>query len=317
VKFTIKVLALLVGTLILANVANAQSAREQLQQLTTQLQRSPADQALRENIIKLALTLDPKPSIPDAATLSEGAAEYAFKNAQNTSDYSDAAKQYEKALLIAPWIAADYFNCGVAHEKAGENNEAIRSFNLYILAAPNADDLQGVKKRIGGLQYAAQKAADDASRPAREAAMRDAAAREADERMGFTNNLDGTVTDHRAALMWQREYERKLRNWEDSMNYCRSLSLAGHSDWHLPDKEELLSLGRNYLSKMERGSNIPIYEGNYFPSAMEQRGLQFWSSWSDPADGSAYAGRFQIIDGSVISGRKSFLFYARCVRPGR
>jgi tetratricopeptide (TPR) repeat protein len=140
--------------------------RDQLQRLTAQLQQSPADQALREKVIGLTLTLNPKPTTPDAAIMAEGAAEYAFKNAKTDSDYSDAAKQYDKALLLAPWLAADYFNCGVAHEKAGENKEAIRNFNLYLPAAPNAEDALAVKRRIGGLQYAAQKAQDEANNPA-------------------------------------------------------------------------------------------------------------------------------------------------------
>lgn len=159
--------------------------RDQIQQLTTQLQQSPGDQALRERIIALVLTLNPKPATPDAVTMSEGAAEYAFKNAKTTADYSDAAKQYEKALLLAPWLADDYFNCGVAHEKAGENKEAIRSFNLYLLAAPNANDAQVIKKRIGGLQYVAQKAEDEANSP--EAKMEQ-----------FIKTLDGGV--------WRRAY---------------------------------------------------------------------------------------------------------------
>ena len=139
--------------------------RDQLQQLTAQLRQTPNDEALREKIILLALTLNPKPPTPDAAIIAEGAAEYAFKNAKTNSDYGEAAKQYERALLLAPWLAADYFNCGVAHEKAGENKEAIHNFNLYLLAAPDADDAMAVKKRIGGLQFAAQKAVDEANSP--------------------------------------------------------------------------------------------------------------------------------------------------------
>ena len=160
---TLLALVLLVASLPL--FAQDRQPGDQLQQLTMQLQQSPGDQALREKIIALALTINPKPATPDAATMAEGAAEYAFKNAKVNSDFSDAAKQYEKALLLAPWLAADYFNCGVAHEKADENQEAIRSFSLYLLAAPNADDALAVKKRIGGLQYAAQKAVDEANSP--------------------------------------------------------------------------------------------------------------------------------------------------------
>ncbi|HWS17479.1 MAG TPA: hypothetical protein VN223_05670 [Candidatus Elarobacter sp.] len=121
-------------------------ARDQLQQLTTHLQQSPGDQALREKIIALALALNPKPATPDPATMAEGAAEYAFNNAKANSDFSDAAKQYEKALLLAPWLAADYFNCGIAHEKAGEEKEAIRNFNLLPAGRAECGRCAGRKK---------------------------------------------------------------------------------------------------------------------------------------------------------------------------
>ena len=151
------------------------NAPDSFQQTFADLQKNPGDDALREKIIKLALTLNPKPATPDDAITHEGAAEYAFKNAKANSDYSDAAKEYEKALLAAPWVAADYFNCGMAHEKAGENKDAIRNFNLYLLAAPNADDAVDVKKRIGGLQYAQQKIDDQQQQQAQAAqAQRDA-----------------------------------------------------------------------------------------------------------------------------------------------
>jgi tetratricopeptide (TPR) repeat protein len=177
------------SSLSLFGQANS-SAREQLQQLTAQLQNSPSDQALREKIIALAVTLDPKPATPTAATQAEGAAEYVFKNAKSNSDYSDAAKQYEKALLLAPWLASDYFNCGVAHEKAGENKEAIRSFNFYLLAAPNAEDVLAVNKRIGALQYLAQKSADAANEQAR---IANEQARVAAQQAAIYQGLDGGV----------------------------------------------------------------------------------------------------------------------------
>jgi hypothetical protein len=170
------------------------SCETPLQQLTTRLQQSPGDEALREKIIALALTMDPKPTTPDAAIMAEGGAEYAVKSAKTDSDYSDAAKQYEKALLLAPWLAADYFNCGVAHEKAGENKEAIRSFNLYLLAAPNADDTVALKKRIGGLQYAVQKGKEEANSPEANLAK-------------FLKTLDGGV--------WRETHDSGV-NWNGS-----------------------------------------------------------------------------------------------------
>jgi tetratricopeptide (TPR) repeat protein len=175
------VLCLLAVSALRAQDSPSLPARDQLLQLTSQLQQSPGYQALRERIIALALTLSPKPATPDAATMAEGGAEYILKNAKAASDYSAAAKQYEKALLLAPWLAADYFNCGVAHEKAGETRDAIRNFGLYLLAAPSAEDAQAVKKRIGGLQYASEEVQQAQTAAAAEERTR----REYWDRLGF------------------------------------------------------------------------------------------------------------------------------------
>jgi tetratricopeptide (TPR) repeat protein len=305
--------ALLASSLFGQTEAPAASPRERLQEFTAQLRNSPDDQALREKIIALALTLDPKPATLDAVTLAEGAAEYAFKHAQSNADFADAAKQYEKALLLAPWLADDYFNCGVAHEKADENKQAIRSFSLYLLAAPTADDTQAVRKRIGGLQYAVQKAEDEANRPAKEAAAKEAAAKEADERAGLTDNRDGTVTDHKRLLMWQKDDDGYKRNWDDSVSYCSGLSLADHSDWHLPNREELLSFWDDAASKMGKRKTY-IDTGNYFPSAKE---FYYWSSTTYSGRDKDAAGRFFLPDGSVEPGLKKFPYYVRCVRRER
>jgi hypothetical protein len=180
----------LAATQLGAQVPANSTPREQVQQLTAQLQNSPTDGALREKIVALALTLNPRPATPEAAIMAEGAAEYAFKNAKVNSDFSDAAKQYEKALLLAPWLAADYFNCGVAHERAGENKEAISSFGFYLLTSPGAEDALAVKKRIGGLQYAAQKTAETAKE---QASAADEQAREAARLAAVYQGLDGGV----------------------------------------------------------------------------------------------------------------------------
>jgi tetratricopeptide (TPR) repeat protein len=143
---------------VLVSAANAQTPQQTLNQHLSDLQKNPNDYALREKIIRHVQTMKQKPAIPSEVIKHEGAAEYAFKNAKNESDYLDSAKEYEKALLIAPWLAIDYFNCGVAYEKAGQFKKAIAQFNLYLIAAPDAQDANAVLKRIGGLEYAAGKA---------------------------------------------------------------------------------------------------------------------------------------------------------------
>lgn len=65
-KSTINLLLLMFGVL-LANIAHAESPREQLQQMAMQLQQSPNDNALRERIIKLAPTLKTLLSMLDTA----------------------------------------------------------------------------------------------------------------------------------------------------------------------------------------------------------------------------------------------------------
>jgi len=39
--------------------------------------------------------------------------------------------------------------------------------------------------------------------------------------------------------MWQQSSDDAPRSWQESVAFCSSLSLGGHSDWNLPDKTEL------------------------------------------------------------------------------
>ncbi len=166
------------------DLVQASGSQETLNQYVSDLQKNPTDQALREKIIKLALTLNPKPVVPQDVVMHEGAAEYAIKHAKTATDFADAAKEYEQALLSAPWIAADYFNCGVAYEKAEQYDAAIRNFNLYLAASPGAKDTNDVLKRIGGLEYAANKAAKG---PSQEAVV----AQEQNKSEDWSRKLDG------------------------------------------------------------------------------------------------------------------------------
>jgi len=65
---------------------------------------------------------------------------------------------------------------------------------------------------------------------------------------GFTDNGDQTVTDNVTGLMWQRNTQdadldqNGTTTWREALAYCESLQLAGHTDWRLPNRMELLSL---------------------------------------------------------------------------
>ena len=156
-------LPVLVALFMGAATAQAQSPQQTLNQYVADLQKTPGDYALREKIIRHVQAMKPAPAVPIEAEKFEGRAEFAIKSANTEADFLDAAKEYEKALLTAPWVPAYYFNQGIAFEKAGKLKEAKRSFEMYLLAAPNAQDARDVRKRIAGLEYAIEKLAKESS----------------------------------------------------------------------------------------------------------------------------------------------------------
>jgi len=54
----------------------------------------------------------------------------------------------------------------------------------------------------------------------------------------FQDNDDGTITDTVTGLMWQKEENQRM-NWAEAMKNCEKMTLAGHSDWRLPNIKEL------------------------------------------------------------------------------
>lgn len=150
---TSKLLVFIFTFLALAVSASAQSPREELKQMVEQLQKTPADNALREKTINLAVGIKPAPAIPAEAERLEGRAQYAFKNAKSEADMLDAAREYLKAVEAAPWIPDYYFNLCTILEKANRPAEAIRACQFYLIAAPSAADSADVRKRVAGLEY--------------------------------------------------------------------------------------------------------------------------------------------------------------------
>jgi serine/threonine-protein kinase len=61
----------------------------------------------------------------------------------------------------------------------------------------------------------------------------------------FTDNGNGTVTDTKMGLMWQKDTAPERITWPEAQSYIQQLNETGfadHSDWRLPDNEELRSL---------------------------------------------------------------------------
>lgn len=73
----------------------------------------------------------------------------------------------------------------------------------------------------------------------------------------FTDNGDGTVTDEATGLMWQQADDGTGRNWLESLEYAEGLTLAGYSDWRLPNAHELQSI-LDYTRSMQATGSAAI-----------------------------------------------------------
>lgn len=86
-KTTCNLLIAAFTLLTLTASAYAQSPREQLNQLTAQLQQTPTDNVLRERIIKLGAEIKPAPAIPEEARRPFVRANTALKDAKTEAEY--------------------------------------------------------------------------------------------------------------------------------------------------------------------------------------------------------------------------------------
>lgn len=95
----------------------------------------------------------------------------------------------------------------------------------------------------------------------------------------FTNNDDGTITDASTGLMWEQERTEKYGDEgvpvrftrKQSLDYCASLELAGHTDWRLPTCKEMISLV-NF-----RGVSNLVY-ARVFPNLQADKGNIYWTA---------------------------------------
>lgn len=151
---------LVVATGIGVSRAQAPAAFDQM---LAQLQQTPTDAALREQIIKSAASMRPAPQIPEDARrfLARGAA--AFEAAKSPADFELAVGEFVKASNVAPWWGDPYFNLGKSYEGAGKPQQALSSYKLYLLASPQAADFSAVQTQVYKLEFLAEQQAKAAT----------------------------------------------------------------------------------------------------------------------------------------------------------
>jgi len=115
-------------------------------------------------------------------------------------------------------------------------------------------------------------------------------------------NGDGTVADNISGLVWQQQGDGVPRSWEQALRYCEDLTLAGHSDWRLPDCKELRSI-------VETSKFDPAID----PVFTDARSAPYWSSSTFAYDPSqAWYVNFET--GALLTDGKGSEAYVRCVR---
>jgi ankyrin repeat protein len=77
-----------------------------------------------------------------------------------------------------------------------------------------------------------------------------------DTKSRFIDNNDGTVTDTKTKLMWQKKDDGKRRTFNDAVTYCKKLKLSGYSDWRLPNQDEVDDALREVLHRQPRDKTI-------------------------------------------------------------
>lgn len=135
----------------------------------------------------------------------------------------------------------------------------------------------------------------------------------------FTLHNDGTVTHNSTGLMWMRcslgqtwdgstcTGAASTFTWQNALGAAQSHNFAGHSDWRLPNKNELASL-------VEQRCVSPAINSKIFPST--PTGGSFWSS-SPYAGYSGGAWYVDFLDGDVNGGSKGYNGQVRLVRAGQ
>ena len=124
--------------------------------------------------------------------------------------------------------------------------------------------------------------------------------------LSYRGNGDGTVSDLNTGLMWQQGDAQNDwgYGWSDALIYCDTLALAGHTDWRLPSRRELLSL-------VDYAKFNPAIDTQYFPGCLYDN--KYWSS-TVTANSPNNAWEVYFSYGATYADSKVYAQYVRCVR---
>lgn len=137
----------------------------------------------------------------------------------------------------------------------------------------------------------------------------------------YTNNFDGTITDHKTNLVWKQCSEGlststiscdtgsiSVFNWQAALRAALSTNntgFAGYFDWRLPNRKELASL-------VIYQCNNPSINLSMFPNTAS---LDYWSS-TQHVNNPTFSWWINFDFGSLRYGAKNIARHVRLVRGG-
>lgn len=121
----------------------------------------------------------------------------------------------------------------------------------------------------------------------------------------FTNNGNGTITDNYTGLIWQQIQSSNTMTWEQALAYSNTFTLAGKTDWRLPNIKELQSLNCQNLTN-------PSFDHSFFTNTLS---ADYWSSTSLYMT-STKAWDINILEGIVSQHDKTVAEHVLLVRGG-
>jgi hypothetical protein len=280
------IVVLLLG--LSASISLAQTPQQALNQYVADLQKNPNDYALREKIIKHVQTMKQKPAIPEEARRHYVKGCTLLDDAKQVSEGADAADEFRRALLLAPWWGDAYMRMGLALETAQRYDEAIASLKLFMATNPQSDVLRKAQDEIYKIEAKKDKKAKSAQPPAPPEKKK-----LTDEEL--IRSLDGA------------RYSGQTRDWDTPPAYVwenEFVIRGGNLSW----RQCIIEYGPRSVRELPLGSCYTPY-GNAGRMRIEGRVAK------QILDGGMVGNTFTISeDGNSIShkwGPNTFIFYRR------
>ena len=122
----------------------------------------------------------------------------------------------------------------------------------------------------------------------------------------FKDNGNGTISDKATGLMWQKIASSDEIIWLDAIYFTEVLTLAGYTDWRLPNVLELLSI-------VDWTEFDPCINHTFFPQTLSDI---YWSSTTF-VDNNVEAHAFDFGNSTLTKQVKNTLLFFRAVRTER